>query len=516
MWTGEYCDRETRSTEWDYFNEGNAHMIFFNKNQDPSNTYQDRVLVGEKENTGCYLPENVKINDLFNRIYNKRVLRHPDFTKFITQQKYCKIEEGETRVEFLAAMQKIADPIRADNRKHAHLGPNSPFWLEKNLFYISPMMKKNLEEQDALIFFAEIKPKCCFDEVPSFEEIKSHLDGLPGGDAVDATMFYDKLFKNCPPSERKFVYRKLCGAKHQILKEFNTADFYSKISFIRTKAIKALIHENWGNYLKILDGNMQIVPHDKIMDFFRAWDSQITVKTVAELIGRSLDFELITLVKGLQQSFEFYADELISVQKVLEESKQDISEEDLDKVMTLLADKWKAGNYGLDIEQVKAECGEKLVPLAKITAFLMSLTSRDSSFLLRSAISRKSTDFSVIEEWEQGKVHTFEDELHVEFFNATPVAKNNTENDGDKNVQFLADMLENKFSKGYSKQCNKCGDNDKECQKRSYYIKSRTNLCDVGVKPWNKLHEVVENNHTVNKNFVEFFLQPEQQKIWNN
>jgi hypothetical protein len=297
------------------------------------------------------------------------------------------------------------------------------------------------------------------------------------------------------------------------LSQFDTADFYSKRSFIRTKAIKALIKEDWGNYLKILDGDMQIVPHDKIMDFFRAWDSQITIKTVAELIGRSLDFELITLVKGLQQMFEFYADELISVQKELEEKKQTLGKEDLDKVMNFLATKWKAGNYGLDTEQVKAELGEGLVPLSKITAFLMSLTSRDSSFLLRSAISRKGNDFSVIEEWEKGEVHFTEDELHVEFYNATPIGKCvEQESDPLKKIQLLGDLFEKKFHGGYEQQTLKSDDMD--TGKRSYYIKSRTNLCDVGVKPWNKLHEVVENNHKVNKNFVEFFMQQEQRKIW--
>lgn len=330
---------------------------------------------------------------------------------------------------------------------------------------------------------------------------------------MDAQKFYDKLFKDCHPSERKFVYRKLVGNKHKILSQFNTADFYSSRSFIRTKAIKALIKENWGNYLKILDGDMNIVPHDKIMDFFKAWDSQITVKTVAELIGRSLDFELITLVKGLQQMFEFYADELISVQKVLEENKHDLAKEDLDKVMNFLATRWKAGNYGLDTEEVKAELGEGLVPLSKITAFLMSLTSRDSSFLLRSAVSRQGHDFSVIEEWEKGEVHFTEDELHVEFYNATPIGKcEEQESDPLKKIQLLGDLFEKKFHSGYASQ--KVKEEGMDSGKRSYYIKSRTNLCDVGVKPWNKLHEVVENNHKVNKNFVEFFMKDEQRKIW--
>lgn len=197
MWTGEYCERATRSSEWGYFNEGNAHMIFFNNHQEASNTYQDKVLVGEKQNTGCYLPENQKINDLFNKYYNKWILSYPNFTKFITQQKLCEIEPAETTVEFLAALQATADPVRREDRKKAHLGPNSPFWLEKNLFYISPMMKESLKKDDALIFFAEIKPKCCFDEIPSFEEIQGHLLSIEGGDAVDATKFYDKLFKNC-------------------------------------------------------------------------------------------------------------------------------------------------------------------------------------------------------------------------------------------------------------------------------------------------------------------------------
>lgn len=232
-------------------------MIFFNNDQSETNTYQDKVLVGEKKDTGCYLAENQQINDYFNNVYNRQVLRYPNFAKFITKQKLCHIEEPETKAQFMDALRKEADPKRREDRKVAHLGDESPFWLEKNLFYISPMMKASLKASNALIFFVEIKPKCCFDEIPTIQEIAGYVSSDPNGKDIDVNKFYDKFFKNCKPSERKFVYRKLVGKKHEILNEFNTADFYSSHRYIRSKAIKALIKEDWGNYLKILDENQK-------------------------------------------------------------------------------------------------------------------------------------------------------------------------------------------------------------------------------------------------------------------
>jgi len=251
MWTGEKSERSTSSSEWRYFLEGNAHMIFFNNNQEDNNTYQDKVLVGEKAGGGLYVSENKQVNERFDKCYNKVFLKNKNFGQFLTKMKSVEIKEGETTAEFMAALMKEAEPRRREDRKVASLVPDSRFWLEKNLYYLSPMNLKHYKENECLVFFAEIKPKCCFDEVPSFKEISLHLDNNPKGAQMDHQKFYDALFKDCPPSERKFVYRKIVGGKHKILKEFNTADFYSERPFIRTKAIKALIKEDWGNYLKI-------------------------------------------------------------------------------------------------------------------------------------------------------------------------------------------------------------------------------------------------------------------------
>lgn len=244
------------------------------------------------------------------------------------------------------------------------------------------------------------------------------------------------------------------------------------------------------------------------MDWFKKWDKNITRKTVAEIIGRGFDFELISLVKGLQEMFAFYADQLISVQEKLEADKQNITEADLEAVMGWLADRWKSGNFGLDIEAVKAELGDKFVALSQITAFLMSLTSRDSSFLLRCAVSTDGPDFSILEPWEKD-IHVLEDKLHVEFADASAVGEG--EIHSEQHMNFLADMLNHKSAHGYAKQTKR----EDHHVPTDYYIKCRTNLCDVGLKPWNKLHEFVENNHKVNHKFVKWFLQPENKHLWN-
>merc|ERR1712176_682766 len=109
--------------------------------------------------------------------------------------------------------------------------------------------------------------------------------------------------------------------------------------------------------------------------------------------------------------------------------------------------------------------GAEWVPIAKITAFLMSLTSRDSSFLLRSAISRKGHNFSILEEWEKD-VHFHEDELHVKFHGATPIGKD-AEAEGDplKKIQLLGDLFEKKIANYAGAQTQKEGMDNGE---RSY------------------------------------------------
>jgi len=502
MRTNEKASRPTSHKEWSYFNEGNAHMIFFNNHQEESNEFQDKVLISEKTNTGNYLAENVHVNEMFDRFYNENILRHPSFSKFITKQKQVDLEEGLNSVDFLKKMQEEADPKRREDRKKAWLGPESPFWLEKNLFYISPMMKKSLEETDSLIFFVEIKPKCCFNEIPSFEEINGYLQECEHSAGVDPQVFYDKLFKNCPPSERKFVYRKFVGGKHKIFSDFNTADFYSDRPFVRTKAIKALVKNNWGNYLKVLDKDMNIIAHEDILPFFRKWDDQITVKSISEIIARSVDYELIQQVARLQKMFQFYAEKLKTVQDKLEAEKKHLPENLIESSMKLLADVWKNGET-VDLDKMLGEADENTKPFLMMTAFLISLTARDSSFLLRSAISRKSSDFSIIETWEEGKVTVKCDELKVKFHNAQPVGANEFyEHDKEATINFLGNLVDKKFNTGYQEQKKKT-DTDEE---RHYYIKSRTNLIDVGLKPWNKLFEAVEKNYQVNKDFVNFFL----------
>ena len=96
MWSGEKARRETFSSEWDYFNEGNAHMIFTNNNFDSENIYQSKVLVAEKGGDGMYISANAQVNSRFDKAYNEVFLKDPGFGSFLTKQKTCDLKEGET------------------------------------------------------------------------------------------------------------------------------------------------------------------------------------------------------------------------------------------------------------------------------------------------------------------------------------------------------------------------------------------------------------------------------------
>lgn len=518
MWTGLKAKRETWSSEWNYFNEGNAHMIFTNNHFEKENFYQDRVLVAEKGGDGMYISENAQINGIFDKAYNEVFLKDPGFGEFLTKQKLLDVKEGETIPQFHENLMKEADPKRREDRKKASLHSESRFWLEKNLFYISPMLKETYKEKNCIVFFAEIKPKCCFDEIPTFEEISGYIDQHPNGNEIDKKCFYSKFFADCRPSERKFVYRKIVGGKHKIMKEFNTSDFYSDRPFVRSKAIKGLIKENWGNYLKILDGDMNIIQHDDILSFFRKWDPKITVKTIAEIIARSIDKNLIDYVKGLQKMYSFYADRLDTVAYKLDKTKNTITQDDAETVMKHLKKYWLnkdivdsekevVQNTGQDINltqnekdqkatrtkeeedrkilevltKIEAQVGSEMHDLVESTAFLISLTSRDSSFLIRCAVSRDNHDFDVLEEWEKGLIAEHVDELKVKFTNAEPAPQNTDEFDQEKNMVYLTHLMK-KLNTGYETQ--KVATVDDES--RDYYIKARTNLCDVSIKPWAK------------------------------
>lgn len=380
------------------------------------------------------------------------------------------------------------------------------------------MLKESYKEKNCIVFFAEIKPKCCFDELPPFSEISGYIDQHPDGNEIDKQAFYNKYFANCRPSERKFVYRKIVGGTHKVLKEYNTADFYSHRPFVRSKAMKGLIKENWGNYLKILDGDMNIIKHDDILNFFRKWDPKITVKTIAEIIARSIDKNLIDYVVGLQKMYSFYADRLDKVAYKLDKTKDSITQEDAETVMRHLHKYWLnkdivddvkevEENTGQDmtltqdekaqkatrtkeeqdrqiievLKKIESQVGSEMHDLVESTAFLISLTSRDSSFLIRCAVSRDNHDFDILEEWEKGNTAEHVDELKVKFINAEPAPQNFDEFDQEKNMVYLTHLM-NKLQTGYETQIL----DTKDSESSHYYIKARTNLCDVGIKPWSK------------------------------
>jgi len=90
--------------------------------------------------------------------------------------------------------------------------------------------------------------------------------------------------------------------------------------------------------------------------------------------------DLVRQVANLQKFFQFYSDRLIQVNEILEQKKQSITEEQLTIVMREFEKEWSQGNVP-SLEKIEKDLGEDLAPIASIVAFLISLTSRDSSFL---------------------------------------------------------------------------------------------------------------------------------------
>jgi len=97
---------------------------------------------------------------------------------------------------------------RREDRLDSEIAPWSGLTTEKNLFYCSSDLINGLKDKNAFIFFVEIKPKFCLDEVPSYEEISRYVKEHPIGKNIDSKKFYSKYFENCLPSQRKFIYRK--------------------------------------------------------------------------------------------------------------------------------------------------------------------------------------------------------------------------------------------------------------------------------------------------------------------
>lgn len=354
METGEYFPKPTNSKEWEFLTEGAAHMIFRNTNTHADNILQDYLCVTEKANTGGYKPENATINDLFVKLHNKYFLNTPDMGTFLTKC-YNVTIENEEKKDFIEALMKNSEGKRRADRVGIISDENSPIHIEKNLFYISPTLKQGFKDNDTMVFFVEIKPKNCCDEIPEFEEIKSYIDEHPKGKEINAEEFYSKYFNDCLPSERKYVYRKLVSEKHKIFKEFNTADFYSANDLIRSRSIKALLKEDWG-YLKVFDENVTLIPHDKIIDFFKQWDKEMNIKTISEIISRSVDWELVQLIKGLQCLFPFTPDRLKSIMDEFSH-RDDVPklQKNLDKILRVMAKVWREDTCMPDFRVLETE-----------------------------------------------------------------------------------------------------------------------------------------------------------------
>lgn len=107
-------------------------------------------------------------------------------------------------------------------------------------------------------------------------------------------------------------------------------------------------------------------------------------------------------------------------------------------------------------------------------AFLISLTARDCSFLLRVGISKQDNNFDLVEKWEEQDMKVIETSVSNNIYNDSLQLKNNFPIKDDSDV--------------------------------AYWIKGRNHIIDVGLKDWHKLYEVVRKNRDVNRGYVEHYL----------
>ena len=404
METGEFFPKSTNSKEWAFLTEGAAHMIYRNTNTNEDNILQDNLCVLEKANTGGYKPENSEINELFVKLHNQYFQSTPKFGSFLTKC-YGVSLEGENKKEFVDEMMKISEGKRRADRVGLIADENSAIHIEKNLFYMSPSLREEFKVKKAKVFFVEIKPKNCCDEIPEFEEIKGYIDQHPLGKEINAEEFYSKYFKDCMPSERKYVYRKLIAEKHKIFNEFNTADFYSNNDLIRSFAIENLLREDWG-YQKVFDENVQVIPHNEIEKFFQEWDPSMNIHTIAEIISRSVDWDLVEMLKGLQCLFPFTPDKLKGILENFDgEKDRELMKANLERILKVLAKIWREhGSADFTKLSENAELKD-IIDYLPLAAFLLSCTSRDSSFLIRVAITHNKNDNLQLFEKKQGYIH---------------------------------------------------------------------------------------------------------------
>lgn len=527
MYTGDYCSRKTYSKEWRYLDEGGVHMIFVNNHCETDNIFQDQILYIEKTGADGPIVKDNNTNEIISKVYNKWILGYEKFSKFLVKEKLCEIEEGETKKEFIDNLIQESDTKRPEKRKTAYITVDSPFSITKNLFYLSPKLKAHFKDNEAQACFIEIKPRAYFDEIPSFEEINEHLKSLEKGKNIDPQYFYNKYFKDCPPSERKFIYRRTVADNHKVLKLRNTSDFFSKHPLIRSKNIKAFFKENWGSDFKFYDSNMKVIKQPQVMSFFTQWDPNITIKTISELIARAFDMELVRLVKGLQGSFDFYADKQNTINENFANIEKTITEARVEKIFEEILKAWKE-NKKIDLDGLAIQLGYKEYYDLQVTiCFQIRQTFADSSFVMRCAISKKTKKFDIQEEWEKGdkSIQDKTAKLKVEFISTVTEESKSDEESLTEKVKLNATMSFNqKWKKSYSKESDaheslyEYFQKGYEVQKRpayiskkkaKYYIRSVTNQIDVGLKPWKKQDLEIEKNRKANRKFVKYFLEIE-------
>lgn len=466
-----------KSKDWEYINEGNLHMCFYNNTTDTNSTLQDKLLKIAKTYKIDKTDTQKESEEICGSQFNEYFLGSMQLSPYLTKEIPIQIDASENPEKFILELMRKSEGKRADCRLHQKIQAGNHMSIEKNLLYLSDKMLDKFSDNQNLmkIFHVEIKPKFCKDEIPKFESIQNIQDKSEKGRNIDQPDFYKTLFKDASGGARKFVYRKSAVTHKKFWKKFNPTDFFSDNLMVRAKSIRALLKEDWG-YLRIFDKDKNTIQHSKILEWFREFDPQLTYKAISILIAVSIDLRLIKLVASMQELFPFNTSELLTLRTRLEQSKHKMEFQDVKQVIANLKSVWLSDPGSPEFKALKKTISKEFIPsedYQPLIAFLISLTARDCSFMLRIGMNKKNADFEIIEEWEK-----LEDMPVI----VERVVSKNIYNTGvlEKDIRLDGDM--------------------------AYWIKGRNHIIDVGLKDWHKLYEVQEKIRDVNEGYVEYFL----------
>lgn len=233
-----------------------------------------------------------------------------------------------------------------------------------------------------------------------------------------------------------------------------------------------------------------MIPHNEIEKFFQEWDPSMNIHTIAEIISRSVDWDLVEMLKGLQCLFPFTPDKLKGILENFDgEKDRELMKANLERILKVLAKIWREhGSADFTKLSENAELKD-IIDYLPLAAFLLSCTSRDSSFLIRVAITHNKNDnLHIVDKWDRGSVKVKDHHLKIMGYK-------------DEHFQTPMEKMAFKFSKG-GLHIQKGDVEEKELR-----FKSKCNLVDVSMKPWNKLYSIMNAEHKVNQKFVNYFIE---------